>query len=194
RCNSAILDGEIVILDNKTGKPSFQNHQKRMNRDNKKEIEILSVQIPATYFLFDILYLDGKDLQDHSFLERRKILSEIVTTNYRLKISDYIEEKGKEVYESTKSMGLEGLIGKHKASKYIQGIRSKDWLKIKHIRTQDCVIIGYNRGEGSREKYFGSLLLASRNQEGKFQFVGHTGSGFNLKSLELIYNQIKKYK
>jgi len=78
RCNSAILDGEIVILDDKTGKPSFQKHQKRMNRDNKREIEILSIQMPATYFLFDILYLDGKNLQGQTFLERRQILSEIL--------------------------------------------------------------------------------------------------------------------
>jgi len=91
-------------------------------------------------------------------------------------------------------MGLEGLIAKNKDSKYIQGVRSKDWLKIKHIKTQDCVIIGYNSGEGNRQNYFGSLLLAAKNPEGKFQFIGHTGSGFNLNSLELIYNQIKKLK
>ena len=57
-------------------------------------------------------------------------------------------------------MGLEGLVAKHKSSKYVQGIRSRDWLKIKHIKTQDCVVIGYTRGEGNRENYFGSLLLA----------------------------------
>src|SRR5918993_4562653 len=68
---SVILDGEIVVLDNKTGIPNFQNHQRRMNVDYGREIEILSRQIPATYYFFDILYLDEKNLQDLPFLERR---------------------------------------------------------------------------------------------------------------------------
>src|SRR5687768_16752738 len=106
---SVILDGEIVVLDNKTGTPNFQNHQRRMNVDYDREIEILSRQIPATYYFFDILYLDGKNLQDLPFLERRSILSETIKENIRIKISDFIEEVGSEVFDKTKSMGLEGI-------------------------------------------------------------------------------------
>jgi len=194
RCKSAVLDGEIVLMDNKTGLPSFQNHQRRMNLDHERDIENLSRQIPATYYLFDILYLDGTNVQNLSFLERRKILSQIVNENTRIKISDFIEEIGEEVYKTTKSMGLEGLVAKNKSSKYVQGKRSSDWLKIKHIRTQDCVIIGYNKGEGTREKYFGSLLLAVRDIEGQFQFVGHTGSGFDSISLVQIYEKVQNLR
>ena len=64
------------------------------------------------------------------------------------------------VYDKIKGMGLEGIIAKKKSSKYSQGTRSRDWLKIKDVKTQDCVVIGYTRGEGNRENYFGSLLLA----------------------------------
>ena len=194
RCKSAVLDGEIVVMDNKTGLPSFQNHQRRMNLDHERDIENLSRQIPATYYLFDILYLDGTNVQNLSFLERRKILSQIVNENTTIKISDFIEEIGEEVYKTTKSMGLEGLVAKNKSSKYVQGKRSSDWLKIKHIRTQDCVIIGYNKGEGTREKYFGSLLLAVRDIEGQFQFVGHTGSGFDSISLAQIYEKVQNLR
>ncbi|HEU5119939.1 MAG TPA: non-homologous end-joining DNA ligase, partial [Candidatus Nitrosocosmicus sp.] len=194
RCKSAVLDGEIVVMDNKTGLPSFQNHQGRMNLDHERDIENLSRQIPATYYIFDILYLDGTNVQNLSFLERRKILSQIVNENTRIKISDFIEEIGEEVYKTTKSMGLEGLVAKNKSSKYVQGKRSSDWLKIKHIRTQDCVIIGYNKGEGTREKYFGSLLLAVRDIEGQFHFVGHTGSGFDSISLAQIYEKVQNLR
>ncbi|MDQ3868767.1 MAG: DNA ligase, partial [Thermoproteota archaeon] len=138
---SVILDGEIVILDKKNGIPNFQDHQRRMNIDNIKEFEILSRQIPATYYFFDILYLDGKNLQGLPFLERRRILSEIIEENRRIKISDFIEEVGKEIFDKTKSMGLEGIVAKRKSSKYLQGIRSSDWLKIKNIKTQDCIVI-----------------------------------------------------
>ena len=131
-----------------------------MNVDDDMEIQILSRQIPATYYLFDILYLDGRNLQDLSFLQRRRILSDIIKTNDRIKISEYIEEFGIQVFEKIKSMNLEGIVAKNLSSKYLQGTRSAYWLKIKNIRTQDCVAIGYTTGEGNRENFFGSLILA----------------------------------
>ena len=191
---SAILDGEIVVSDKKNGIPNFQDHQRRMNINNIKEIEILSRQIPATYYFFDILYLDGKDLQRLPFLERRKILSDTIEENSRIRISDFIEEIGKEIFDKTKSMGLEGIVAKHKSSKYLQGIRSRDWLKIKNIKTQDCIIIGYTKGEGNRENYFGSLLLAAYDSKSKLRFVGHTGSGFDFDQLEKVYERLQKMK
>src|SRR5919106_5711979 len=114
---SVVLDGEIVVLDKKNGIPSFQSHQRRMNVDFIKEIESLSKEIPATYYFFDILYIDGINLQSLPFLERRRILSDIIAKeNARIKISHFIEENGKEVFDKTKSMGLEGLVAKHKSS------------------------------------------------------------------------------
>ena len=113
---SVILDGEVVVLDKKNGVPSFQSHQRRMNVDYVNEIENLSKEIPATYYFFDILYLDGINLQGLPFLERRKILSDvIVEENARIKISHFIEEHGQEVFDKTKNMGLEGLMAKHKS-------------------------------------------------------------------------------
>ena len=86
------MDGEIVVLDKKTGIPSFQNHQRRMNVDYAREIEMFSRQLPATYYFFDILYLDEKNLQTLPLLERRMILSETIRENTSIKISDFIEE------------------------------------------------------------------------------------------------------
>jgi bifunctional non-homologous end joining protein LigD len=190
---SVVLDGEIVVLDKKNGIPSFQSHQRRMNVNFIKEIESLSKEIPATYYFFDILYIDGINLQSLPFLERRRILSDIITEeNARIKISHFIEEQGQEIFDKSKSMGLEGLIAKHKSSKYVQGIRARDWLKIKHIKTQDCVVIGYTRGEGNRENYFGSLLLAVYDpSNSKLRFVGHTGSGFDFVQLDEVYTRLK---
>ena len=101
-------------------------------------------------------------------------------------------------------MNLEGIVAKHKFSKYLQGTRSSEWLKIKSIKTQDCVVIGYTKGEGNRENYFGSLLLAvyyninnndndSRGVQ-KLRFVGHTGSGFNFDQLGKVYNKLKEMR
>ena len=113
---------KFVVLDKKNGVPSFQSHQRRMNVDYVKEIENLSKEIPATYYFFDILYLDGIDLQGLPFLERRRILSDVVVeNNARIRISHFIEEHGLEVFDKTKSMGLEGLVAKNKSSPYKQG-------------------------------------------------------------------------
>lgn len=143
---SIILDGEIVVL-NEEGQADFQSHQRRMNLDSIKGIERLSHEIPATYYLFDILYVDGKNLELISFVERRRKLSNviIIDANSRIRISGFFEEHGIDIFQKIKSMNLEGIIAKSKYSKYVQGARSVDWLKIKNILTQDCVVIGYTR-------------------------------------------------
>ncbi|HZA06207.1 MAG TPA: DNA ligase D [Nitrososphaeraceae archaeon] len=190
--DSAILDGEIVVL-NKDGMPCFQNHQRRMNIDCRADIEKFSREMPATYYIFDILYLDGKNLQNLSFIQRRSILSHVVNKNTKVQISDFFEERGKEIFDNIKTMNLEGIVAKHKSSKYLQDTRTKDWLKIKRIKTQDCVVIGYTRGEGNRENYFGSLLLAVYYGK-KLRFVGHTGSGFDFDLLNEICSKFQQMK
>ena len=197
---SIILDGEIVVL-NKEGRPDFQSHQRRMNVDSIKDIEKLSHKMPATYYFFDILYIDGRNLQSLSFLERRKNLSDVIVqtmknnNNNRIRISDFVDERGIDIFQRIKSMDLEGIIAKNKYSKYIQGARSTNWLKIKNIKSQDCVVIGYTRGEGNRQRYFGSLLLAIYDiQEKELRFAGHTGSGFDFGQLNEIYSKFQQMK
>jgi bifunctional non-homologous end joining protein LigD len=194
---SIILDGEIVLLNNK-GQPDFQSHQRRMNLDSIKDIENLSNKMPATYYLFDILHLDSRNLQPLSFIERRKKLSDAISIkdDSRIRISDFFEEDGIEFFRRLRSLNLEGVVAKNKYSKYLQGTRSTDWLKINNILTQDCVVIGYTRGEGSREGYFGSLLLAiyTERQQNELTFVGHTGSGFDFAQLNDIYSKFQQMK
>jgi bifunctional non-homologous end joining protein LigD len=181
---SVVLDGEIVVL-NKAGIPDFQLHQKRMNVDSQRDIEFLSDNIPATYFVFDILYFDGKNVEGLQLPDRRKILSSLIGgRSKRIRISEYIEEEGKALFKSVIERQLEGIVAKHKYSKYRQGIRSSAWLKIKGILTQDCVVIGYTQGEGNRQDYFGSLILAAYDDKGKLRFVGHSGSGFGFDQLK----------
>jgi bifunctional non-homologous end joining protein LigD len=190
---SVIVDGEIVVL-NKEGYPSFGSHKERMSVNSDREISKLSKTIPATYYLFDILYCDGQDLRNRDYIYRREILNEVIShsnNNKRVRLSDYIEQQGVAVFDNIKKMNLEGIIAKRKNSKYIQGTRSQEWFKIKNTKTQDCVVIGYTSGEGNREKYFGSLIVAVFEQ-GRLRFVGHTGSGFNTNQLVRVYARIKE--
>jgi bifunctional non-homologous end joining protein LigD len=196
RCKeSVILDGEIVVL-NERGAPDFQRHQRRMNVESVSEIKALAGKTPATYYVFDILYLDGRNIQGLPFIERRKILSDVIipdVADSRIRISEYIEGQGKQMFEQAGSMGLEGVVAKWKLGRYLQGSRSSSWLKIKRVKTQDCVIIGYTPGEGRREGYFGSLLLAV-NDQGSFRFAGHTGSGFDTVTIMELYDRLQQLR
>jgi bifunctional non-homologous end joining protein LigD len=118
----------------------------------------------------------------------------VIISNDRIRISDFIEEKGMEAFEKIKDFNLEGMMAKRKSSRYIQGTRSADWLKIKNIKTQDCVVIGFTKREGNRQGYFGSLLLAMYNERGELVFVGHSGSGFDFDTLGKIYKELEKIK
>ena len=188
---STVLDGEIVVLNEK-GIPDFHTHQHRMHIQNHHEIMSLSVKNPSTYYVFDILYDEGKNLESLGYLERRQILNSVLKTNDTIRISEYIEEKGTEILASSKKLNLEGIVAKHKRSVYREGIRSRDWLKIKNTKTQDCVIIGYTRGLGSRVSHFGSLVLAVYSaKERKLKFAGHAGTGFNDQTLSEIYSKLK---
>ena len=197
RCkDSLVLDGEIVVLDEQ-GHPDFQSHQRRMNVDNELDIRHLSKEIPSTFYIFDILHLDGRNLENIEFSERREILLRVVDPiqdgGRRIRISESFEGNGIELFENIRALKLEGIIAKNRHSKYLQGARTTDWLKIKNIQTQDCVIIGYTRGEGNRKGYFGSLLLAVYERE-KLRFVGHSGSGFDFPQIVRIFNELQKIK
>ena len=170
---------------NKEGIPDFQMHQKRMNVESQRDIEFLSNDIPATYFVFDILYIDGRNVEDLQLSDRRKILNSLIAEgSKRIRISEYIEQEGKALFKSVIERRLEGIVAKHKHSKYHEGIRSSAWRKIKGILTQDCVVIGYTKGEGNRQDYFGSLILAAYDDKGKLHFIGHSGSGFGFDLLK----------
>jgi len=189
---STVLDGEIVVLNEK-GIPDFHTHQHRMHIQNHHEIMSLSIKNPSTYYVFDILYDEGKNLESLGYLERRQILNSVLKTNDTIRISEYIDEKGTQILASSKELNLEGIVAKHKRSVYREGIRSRDWLKIKNTKTQDCVIIGYTRGLGSRVSHFGSLMLAVYSaKERKLKFAGHAGTGFNDQTLSEMYSKLKQ--
>jgi bifunctional non-homologous end joining protein LigD len=156
-----------------------------MNVESQRDIEFLSNDIPATYFVFDILYIDGRNVEDLQLSDRRKILNSLIAEgSKRIRISEYIEQEGKALFKSVIERRLEGIVAKHKHSKYHEGIRSSAWRKIKGILTQDCVVIGYTKGEGNRQDYFGSLILAAYDDKGKLHFIGHSGSGFGFDQLK----------
>lgn len=173
-----VLDGEVVVFD-EHGKPSFQALQ-QFDPANPA---------PIVYYVFDVLYINGKSVEDKTLLERKALLKELLPENDFIKYCDHIQGKGITFFNQVKKAGMEGMIAKNGNSIYKEGVRTNDWLKIKHMLTDEAVIAGYTAPRGSRKR-FGALVLGTY-EKGKLVYIGHTGTGFNEKALKEVYQKMQ---
>ncbi len=172
----AILDGEIVVMDGTL--PSFEKLQEREKASGTIRVNFLAKTLPATYIVFDVLYVEGREVMSLPQMERKAILRELVQEDDRTVLSDFIEGRGVDYYAAVVAKGLEGVIAKRKGARYTPGRRSPDWVKIKKKATQDCVIAGVTVGEGERRDTFGSLVLGAYHED-RLVHVGRVGTGFS---------------
>jgi bifunctional non-homologous end joining protein LigD len=188
-----VLDGEIVAFDEQ-GKPSFAALQPRMHLRDPARIARRRESNPVVYIVFDIMHRDGRDLTGLTYEDRRGVLKELnVASAPAWRTSDYRVGDGAALYRATKESGLEGVIAKRLDSPYLAGRRSPDWIKVKHVRTQEVVIGGWTEGEGRRHGGVGALLLGIPGAQG-LDFVGHVGTGFTEDSLADLGKRLAKLK
>jgi len=185
---NAVIDGEIVAFD-EDGRNSFQTLQQRMNLTGEREIKRVAKQIPVAMVVFDLLWLDGRETTGLTLEERRELLGLIVETDHRLQVVTHVAGEGAAFTETARSLGLEGVMAKRIGSKYLPGKRTPDWRKIKLRNTQDCVVVGWTRGQGGRSGSFGALLVAVLD-EGAWRWIGQVGSGFTERTLEKVRDQL----
>lgn len=176
KATTAILDGEVVALD-EHGRSSFGLMQQRAGIRSGVQRTRQDASIPVLYYVFDLLYLDGYNLMKAALEQRKQVLQSIITENSSLRYSEHFVNEGKQLFEAARAQGLEGIVAKLRDSRYEQK-RSRDWLKMKITRRQECVIAGYTDPRGSREN-FGSLVLGLYNDQGRMVYVGNAGTGFN---------------
>jgi len=127
-------------------------------------------------------------------IERKKILRESVKEGSYVIINDYVEEKGEQFYRAVLQHDLEGMVAKRKDSFYEQGLRTGSWLKVKNLKSCDCVIFGYSKGEGARESTFGALVAGLYDRDGKPVYVAHVGTGFSQQLLDSLMVEFSKIK
>ena len=189
KAKTAILDGEVVALDEE-GKASFSLMQQRTGFRPGRPRAAGNADVPVLYYAFDLLYLDGYDWRRVPLEERKRKLASLVSSNDGVRFSDHFEERGKDLFETARQAGLEGIVAKIRNSCYEER-RSNQWLKIKIRHRLEAVIGGYTETKGSRT-HFGSLVLGLYDQQGQLIHVGQAGSGFNQKSLGEIFKVLKK--
>lgn len=143
-----------------------------------------------SFFLFDLLWTDGRDLTGNTVLQRRNRLEQIIDPVPGIQVGGYVENHGIDLFRLAKEKGLEGIIAKRKISTYRAGKRSPDWLKIKARPQQEFVVCGFTEGKGSRLKSFGALLLGGY-RDGRLRYFGHSGSGFSEKGLQETMERLR---
>lgn len=179
----AILDGEVVVLS-ESGASDFQRLQNAMKSGTASHLK---------YYVFDLPWCDGQDLQAEPLVERKRRLHKILRSNARkhpdVLYSEHVQSKGREMLALACRQGLEGLISKRAESQYEQR-RSRNWLKSKCRCGQEFVIGGYTQPAGSRTA-FGALLLGYHEPSGGLRYCGRVGSGFDERTLTSLNKRLK---
>jgi bifunctional non-homologous end joining protein LigD len=169
RSPEAVVDGEVCALD-EHGRPSFSAMQQG------------KPGTPLVYEIFDLLELDGESLLDLALTERREQLEALVAPSRLVQLSGTFED-GDALLEAARDQGLEGVMAKRAVSRYQEGKRGRDWLKIKTHGRQEFVICGWTKGQGRREGRFGSLVLGVRRGR-ELAWVGNCGTGFTERDID----------
>jgi bifunctional non-homologous end joining protein LigD len=185
-----VVDGEIVVMQK--GTPDFQALLKRGQTVSALEIQRQLQRAPAVYIVFDILEKDGTSLTQLPLMQRKEILKSSLQEGVNVLLCDYIEEKGEAYFGLVLQKGLEGVVAKKKSSLYNEGLRSGSWLKIKKLKTCDCVIFGYTRGENVRSETFGALLLGLYDENKQPVYLGKVGTGFTEQTIRTLMGKSEK--
>jgi DNA ligase D-like protein (predicted ligase) len=163
----SVIDGELVATDN-DGRPDYPRLRQRLVMGARGRDEI-----PTAYLAFDALYLEGKPQLRQPVIRRRARLAKSVEAGGHMFVPQHIAEDGVELFEACLERGLEGVVAKHVQSPYVTGQRSPFWLKVKAVKSDDFVVIGW-----TGDKPFGALVVGY-HEEGRLLPCGTVGGGYD---------------
>jgi bifunctional non-homologous end joining protein LigD len=187
--DSAVIDGEVVVLDAK-GVSQFQLLQNAMGKAGQR-----TQGAPLLYYAFDLIYLNHFDLTGVALEKRKQLLESLLKRarlGSRIQLSEHVVGNGRQFYRQAARAHLEGIVSKRRGSPYIAG-RGGDWQKSKCRQTEEFVIGGYTKPEGSRIG-FGALLLGYYRAKGELIYAGRVGTGFDTKMLRDLTRRLKEHE
>jgi len=172
----AILDGEVVALD-EHGRPSFERLQARMHLESDSAVRRRVRDTPATYVIFDLLYLNGRPTHSLGYGERRRLLERLGLEGPLWRTPPYRRGEGRALLDATAALGVEGVVAKRLDCPYEPGRRSHAWIKVKNVCVQDVVVGGFSPGAGKRRGRVGALAVGYFDC-GRLVYAGKVGTGF----------------
>ncbi len=185
---TAIVDGEVVALD-EGGRPDFSRLQDRTGMrglatkrgERRSSAGAASTDgAPLVYYLFDLLYLDGRSLLAVPLVERKRLLRSVLRDHPAVRYLSHIEEDGESFHGVARDRGLEGIVAKARRSRYEPDRRTRTWLKLKIRQEQELVVCGYEPGQGTHAD-LGSLIVGVYDGD-DLVFAGHVGSGMDART------------
>ncbi len=177
RDGDLVVDGEIVAFDG--DQTRFERLQHRLGLAHPPDA--LLREVPVYYYVFDVLYAEGRDVRPLPLLERKEVLARCLRFRDPLRFTEHRTGDGEAFYAQACRAGWEGLIAKRADAPYHAG-RSRDWLKFKCLGGQEFVIGGYTDPRRSRAG-FGALLLGYYDGDGELVYAGKVGTGFDTRTL-----------
>ncbi|MFE5190930.1 non-homologous end-joining DNA ligase [Streptomyces sp. NPDC056628] len=175
----AVLDGEILALDAE-GRADFQLLQSRMGLAHAPaKAARMAAGTPVHLVLFDVMHLDGRSLVDLQYSRRRGRLEELGLRGPSWSTPTALVGHGAEALEATREHGLEGLVCKRLDSPYEPGVRSRSWIKIRNMRSEDVVVGGWLPGKGRLTGLPGALLMGQYGAGRTLRYVGGVGTGWS---------------
>ena len=185
-----ILDGEAVAFDSH-GRPSFERLQSRMHLASERAVRQRMNEIPVTYVIFDVLWLEGHSALALPYRDRRRLLAGLGLNGPHWRAPAHREGDGAALLAASAEQGLEGILAKRLDSTYEPGRRSKAWIKIKNQCVQDVVIGGFTSGAGGRASTLGALAVGVHDDDGALRYAGKVGSGFSDSALALLGRELE---
>jgi bifunctional non-homologous end joining protein LigD len=170
----AIVDGEVVALD-EAGRPDFSLLGEAISAGRRG-----SITVPLVYQAFDLLHLDGRSLLDVPLEHRKRLLEHVIRPNARVRYATHVAAEGVALFEAAAAQGLEGIVAKHRRSRYEPGRRVTSWLKLKARPGQELVVGGWTPGEGTA-KELGAVAVGVY-EDGRLRFAGKVGTGFDART------------
>ena len=174
----SVIDGEVVATD-RDGRPDYHRLRQRLAGG-----AALREQIPVAYLAFDALYLENKSLVKLPVIRRRARLQKSVEAGGHIFVPDHIDEDGVELFEACLERGLEGVVAKHKQSPYVPGQRSPFWLKVKAVKSDDFVVVGW-MGERPYD-----ALVVGFYEDGRLLPCGTVGGGWDDEAAEFVRTRL----
>ena len=181
RAHQVVLDGEVVAFS-EAGRPDFGRLQSRMHGIPPAAIHGDEQLVAISYVVFDLLWLDGLDAMPAPYLDRRRLLTELVEPGPSWQVPSHQVDDGRALLDAVTERGLEGVVAKRTDSIYVPGKRSSAWRKVKVRRRQELVVGGWLPGEGTRSSTFGALLVGYHTPDG-LHYAGRVGTGFDTADL-----------
>ncbi|HET9515888.1 MAG TPA: DNA ligase D [Gemmatimonadales bacterium] len=183
-----IIDGEVVATDDQ-GRPSFQRLQQRARFLRPTEIRRATLENPVSFYAFDFLAFEDRDLRGLPLTERKRLLRELLPPAGQVHYVDHFEREGERLFGEVSKLGLEGIVAKRADAVY-QGGRSPHWLKMRVDQSDDFVVVGYTEPKGSRTG-LGALHLADY-VDGVLTYAGRAGSGFKERELADLRQELEQ--